>query len=179
MPPLPNDFETAWEIIKSNARRWREKGRVIPSLHNRRGSGNTIDSVDDIYAEPFIEAMLAGDWGALDPWSCFLHESSLSSSSIPRLRDTPVLVVYGSEDTLVVPEFQQEDFALLCEQGWSLEQIECAQAPHAEGTLWSLPAQLDWLRARLDGVPQDPSTVCVWNEPVCCPATPAEQACGE
>jgi hypothetical protein len=47
MPPLPNDFETAWEIIKSNARRWREKGRVIPSLHNRRGSGNTIDSVDE------------------------------------------------------------------------------------------------------------------------------------
>ncbi len=139
----------------------------------------TIDSVDDIYTEPFIEAMLAGDWDALDPWSCFLHESSLSSSSIPRLRDTPVLAVYGSEDTLVVPAYQEEDFALLCEQGWSLERIECAQAPHAEGTLWSLPAQLDWLRERLAGTPRDPEGICVWNEPVCCPATPKEEACGE
>ncbi len=138
---------------------------------------DSIDEVSDIYTQDFIEALLGSDWDAIEPWACFLHESSVSSSSIPLLRHTPVLAVYGSEDTLVVPEAQQDDFVLLCEQGWQLEQLECAMAPHAEGTLWSLPTQLDWLRDRLAGVEQDPAQACVWNEPVCCEATPEDVGC--
>ena len=79
----------------------------------------------------------------------------------------------------MVPGYQHDDFDQLCEQGWNLEQLECAVAGHAEGTLWSLPAQLDWLRARLAGVEQDPAKACVWNPPECCPATPEDVACGE
>jgi dienelactone hydrolase len=138
---------------------------------------DSIDEVSDIYTAAFIQAVLTGAWDQIEPWSCYIHESSASSASIPRLRSTPVLAVYGSEDTLVVPAYQRDDFDLLCDQGWDLEQLECAYAGHAEGTLWSLPTQLDWLRDRLAGVERDPSRGCVWNEPVCCPATPDEVAC--
>ncbi len=138
---------------------------------------DTIDEVSDIYTQDIIEALLASDWDAIEPWSCYLHESSVSSSSIPRLRETPMLAVYGSEDTLVVPELQQDDFELLCEQGWQLEQLECDMAAHAEGTLWSLPTQLDWLRDRIAGVELDAGRACVWNEPTCCEATPEDVDC--
>jgi dienelactone hydrolase len=140
---------------------------------------DSIDEVGDIYTQAFMDAVLAGDWDQAEPWGCYVHESSVSSSSIPRLRATPVLAVYGSEDTLVVPEVQRADYELLCEQGWKLEQLECAMAGHAEGTLWSLPLQLDWLRARLAGEAQDPARACTWNPPECCPATPEDLGCGD
>ncbi len=140
---------------------------------------DTIDEVSDIYTQDFIDGLLASDWDAIEPWSCYLHESSVSSSSIPLLRQTPVLAVYGSEDTLVVPEQQRDDFGLLCDQGWQLEQLECDLAGHAEGTLWSLPTQLAWLRDRLAGVAQDAARSCVWHEPCCCEATPEDLGCGD
>jgi len=136
---------------------------------------DSIDSVDDIYAAEFIEAALAGDWDAVEPWGCFIRQNSVSQSSIPRLRDTPLLAVYGSEDSLVVPAFQADDFDLLCEQGWNMEHIECAAAAHAEGTLWSLQEQVDWLRARIAGEPLD--APCQRTAPRCCSATPEKVAC--
>ncbi len=129
-----------------------------------------IEAVEDIYAQPFIDAVLAGDWDAIDPWSCFLRENSVSTSSIARLRSTPVLTVYGELDTLVVPALQEANYAELCADGWQLQQIQCQGAPHAETTLWSLNEQVAWLRDRLDGEPLQSS--CVWNGPVCCSASP-------
>ena len=131
-----------------------------------------VDEVEDIYTPAFQQAVLAGDWGAIEPWSCFLRENSVSSSSIPSLRSTPVLTVYGQEDTLVVPAFQEADFGVLCDQGWQLEQLQCEGAPHAETTLWSLDEQVDWLRARLAGEAR--GATCAWSEPVCCSASPED-----
>ena len=131
-----------------------------------------VDSVEDIFAQPFIDAVRAGDWDDIEPWSCFVHENSVSTSSITRLRSTPTLTVYGELDTLVVPAFQEADFAALCANGWQLQQLQCQGAPHAETTLWSLDEQVTWLRARLDGEPLD--STCVWSGPVCCSATPED-----
>ena len=131
-----------------------------------------LDEVEDIYAAPFIDAVRAGDWDAIEPWSCFLRENSVSSSSVARLRSTPMLTVYGQEDTLVVPSLQRDDFATLCGQGWQLQQLQCEAAPHAETTLWSLDEQVAWLRQRLAG--QELAGACTWNEPVCCSASPED-----
>jgi dienelactone hydrolase len=131
-----------------------------------------VDAVEDIYTQSFIDAVRAGDWDSIEPWSCFIRENSVSTSSIERLRSTPLLTVYGELDTLVVPALQEADFGQLCDDGWALQQLQCLGAPHAETTLWSLNEQVDWLRARLDGEPLDES--CVWNGPVCCSASPAD-----
>ncbi len=131
-----------------------------------------VDAVEDIYTQSFIDAVRTEDWHAIEPWSCFLRENSVSSSSIERLRDTPLLTVYGELDTLVVPGLQEADFEHLCDGGWTLQQLRCLGAPHAETTLWSLNEQVDWLRDRLAGEPLAES--CVFNEPVCCSASPVD-----
>ena len=131
-----------------------------------------VDAVEDIYAQAYIDAVRAGDWDAVEPWSCFLRENSVSTTSIARLRDTPVLTVYGELDTLVVPSLQESDFATMCSDGWPLQQMQCLGAPHAETTLWSLDEQVTWLRARLAGEPL--GTTCDWSGPVCCSASPEE-----
>lgn len=131
-----------------------------------------VDAVEDIYVQEFIDAVLADDWDAVDPWSCFLRENSVSTSSITRLRDTPILTVYGEMDTLVVPPLQEADFQAMCDAGWPLQQLQCLGAPHAETTLWSLNEQVAWLRARLDGEPL--GTTCTWSGQVCCSASPEE-----
>jgi len=131
-----------------------------------------VDSTEAIFAPGFLAAVRADDWDAIDPWSCFLVENSATTSSVERLSDTPVLVVHGELDPLVIPDHQQAGFTALCDQGWALEHLQCADAPHAESTLWSLDEQLDWLRARLDGVPAEPG--CQWAEPTCCSASPPD-----
>ena len=131
-----------------------------------------VDAVEDIYAQSFIDAVLAGDWDAIEPWSCFLRENSVSTSSITRKRTTPMLTVYGELDTLVVPALQEANFAALCSNGWQLQQLQCQGAPHAETTLWSLNEQVAWLRDRLDGEPLE--SPCTWNAPVCCSASPED-----
>jgi len=131
-----------------------------------------VDAVEDIYAQTFIDAVRADDWDAVDPWSCFVRENSVSTSSIATLRSTPVLTVYGELDTLVVPGFQEADFAALCDDGWQLQQLQCQGAGHAETTLWSIDEQVTWLRARLAGEPLESS--CVFNAPPCCSASPED-----
>jgi dienelactone hydrolase len=131
-----------------------------------------VDAVEDIYAQAFIEAVRAGDWDAIEPWSCFLRENSVSTSSITRKRSTPLLTVYGELDTLVVPPLQEADFGTLCADGWQLQQLQFLGAPHAETTLWSLNEQVAWLHDRLDGQPLE--SPCTWNGPVCCSASPED-----
>ena len=134
------------------------------------------DEVTDIYEEAFVESVRAGDWAAIEPWSCFLHENSVSTTSVERRRETPVLTVFGELDDLVIPSVQRDDWEQLCADGWSLEHLQCQGAGHAETTLFSIPEQLDWLRDRLADRPQ--GEVCRWTEPVCC-AGSNEEACAE
>ncbi len=134
------------------------------------------ETVAEIYEQAFIDAILSEDWDAIDPWSCYLAENSVSLSSVERLRNTPMLTVYGEADDLVIAEVQRDDWGRLCEDGWSLEHLQCQGAGHAETTLFSLPEQLSWLRSRLAGEPQ--GGTCQWTEPVCC-AGSNEEACAD
>ncbi len=132
--------------------------------------------VSDVYEQGFIDAVQAGLWDEIEPWSCFLRENSVSTTSVERLQSPPVLTVFGELDDLVIPAVQRADWDRLCAQGWTLEHLLCRGAGHAEATLYSIPEQLDWLRDRLDGVPLP--TTCAWTEPVCCTGSP-DGACGD
>jgi len=131
-----------------------------------------VDATEAIFAPEFLTAVRAGDWDALQPWSCFLDENSVATNSVERLRDTPLLVVHGELDPLVIPRHQRAGYRTLCDRGWLLEHLQCLGAPHGETTLWSLDEQVDWLRARLDGAPAPPG--CTWAEPTCCSASPSD-----
>lgn len=138
-------------------------------------AGDVLDDatqISDIFAPEFVSAVQSGDWEAIEPWSCFLRENSPATTSIPRLSDVPLLVVFGENDNLVHTPTQSEDLETLCGQGYRLEYLECADAGHADGALWSLPEQLAWVADRLAGLPLDPTRLCQRTAPVQCSAAP-------
>ncbi len=128
--------------------------------------------VTDIYDADFVAAVRAGDWDAIEPWSCYLRENSPATTSIPRVVDRPLLVVFGENDNLVHTPTQAADFERLCSRGYRLEYLECADAGHADGALWSLPEQLAWIEDRLAGEPLDAGRLCQRTAPVQCSAAP-------
>lgn len=138
--------------------------------------GIEADEVSDIYIPEFSSAVLDGRWEDVSPWGCYFDENSLATSSVPPLRATPTLMVYGENDTLVVTSTQVPDFDQLCEQGYQLDYYECAGAGHVDGATWSLPEQYDWLQARLAGEPIPQAEVCLRQAPVCCQGSP-ENVC--
>ncbi len=138
------------------------------------GEGLDADTVEAIYVQPFIDAVLEGRWDEVEPWTCYFQENSLATSSLAPLRFTPTLMAYAENDDLVVTEPQREDFVQLCKMGYQLEYRECQGAGHSEGALWSLPYQLQWLRDRLAGLEIPPEKLCQVTAPVCCSASPEE-----
>ena len=129
-----------------------------------------------MYTDDFREKVSAEDWDAVEPWSCYLTENSIVETSVQPLRYTPTLLVLSELDELVITEPMREGYDRLCEnenQMW--EYLECKNANHASGALWSLPEQFDWLKERLAGVPVDPGKICKRTDPVCCSGTPADQ----
>ena len=111
-------------------------------------------------------------WDEVEPWSCYMKENSLPTSSVPPLRYTPTLMVYSENDEIIIAEPMRTAYDQLCEMGYQLEYLECANADHVAGALWSLPEQFDWMEARLEGQAIDGSKVCKRHEAVCCSATP-------
>jgi hypothetical protein len=121
------------------------------------GGGLEVDAddVDDLFAPGFVAAARSGDWGAVDPFGCFLAEASLPWMSIPALRWTPTMLVFGTDDTVVDLEAQQPGVAALCDAGARLTTLVCDGGDHAYAGLWSIPEQEAFVRDRLAGVPFD------------------------
>ena len=147
---------------------------VYPQEECNPGEGLDADEVSDIYTQGFIDAVLAEDWDAVAPWGCFFEENSVATSSVAPLRFVPTLMIYSEDDELVWTDTQVDDFDRLCAQGYQLEYLECQDAGHTDGALWSLPYQLDFINARLAGEPIDEDALCVRTPPVCCPASPED-----
>jgi hypothetical protein len=127
--------------------------------------------VDYIYKKDFIDAVLAGNLSGMNPWDCYLDENSLATSSVKPLRFTPTFMVYSEKDDLVVTEPMRQDFDRLCGLGYKLKYLECKNAGHADGAVWSIKEQLGWIKDRLSGLPL-PDDMCKREAPVCCSATP-------
>jgi hypothetical protein len=138
-------------------------GRLPEALYDGCDAGDVVDDatrLEQVFATDLLTRVQADGWDAASPWSCYLRENSFGTTSIERLRDTPTLVVLSEDDDLVYTPVIREDFDRLCDQGYRLEYLECADAGHAEGAGWSLPEQVAWVQARLAGEPIDPVRLC-------------------
>ena len=125
-----------------------------------------LSTVEDVYVPSFIEAASTEDWAAIEPFSCYLRQSTLHETTIPHDNDTPTLYVVSGEDELVAADVVRADFSVLCGQGYRLEYLECEGADHTEGAVDSLPYQRDWVAARLAGEVLEGE--CVQTEPLDC-----------
>ncbi len=142
---------------------------VIEALATQcSGGGNPLDgtsTVQEVYRQDFIDAVLADDWASAEPWACMLERAQLSESVIPRGSGAPVLYQVSENDELVVGATGRADAPRLCEAGYELEYLECAGADHVSGAADSLPYQLRWAFDRMAGEPIVP---CELGEPVVC-----------
>lgn len=131
-----------------------------------------ISSPDQIYAQPFLSNCAAGDWDEAQPWGCFLAENSVRFTSVPRISDTPFLVLFGETDTLVSTDIEREEAQLLCQAGYRLQYRECAGAGHTQAPGQAMRFFLDWMKARIEGQPLAQDDICVIHgpQPQCGPA---------
>lgn len=125
-----------------------------------------IEAVSDVWREDFVSALEAGAWDQVQPWSCYMDESSIVSSPVPYRSAAPVLLVTGEEDDLAWAPAAREDVEPMCELGYTVEHVECVGADHVSAAVDSLPVQLAWLEARLRGDPV--ADACRVTEPVVC-----------
>ena len=130
------------------------------------GLFDDLDSIEQIYVPSFAQAASTEDWAAIEPFSCYLRQSTIHATEIPRDNDTPTLFVVSGEDTLVAADVVRDDFVNLCGDGYRLEYLECAGASHSEGAVDSLPYQREWVAARLSG--ETLEGACVPTEPLDC-----------
>ncbi len=132
--------------------------------------------VGDLFTGEFIADAAAGalptdpDAGDLGAFGCLLAESGLRDSAVPHDSEAPVFIVQAEDDDLVWSPPTEADIPALCEQGYVIEHRVCADADHVSGAVDSLPEQLDWIFARLDGDPLDAPCVLAEPEP-CAPLT--------
>jgi hypothetical protein len=133
-----------------------------------------VSTLDQLFTAQFLQSMAAYGLSGTEPYGCFLRENSLTTTSVARADDTPVLYVLAENDELVDTAAERTSFDTLCAQGQRLQYLECANASHVEGPLWSIVTQRDWIHARFAGEPLDPGVFCVRGEPIACDAKPIE-----
>ncbi len=127
------------------------------------------DSVTDVYETAFIDAVAGGDLAKLVPWGCIAAENSLPHTSVPQLGEARILMVLGQNDELVDETVEKAAFQTLCEQGYHLQLIDCADGTHAETAVSTLPLQLEWMAACLADQPSSIGGVeCAPAEPILC-----------
>lgn len=133
-------------------------------------------SLEALYTSTFLDAVTADGVAAVDPVGCWLRESSLTETSIPRIASSDpghgLLFVVGEEDTLIHPPIERAAYDTLCAAGMPLQYLECAGAGHVPATLWAIPEVLDFLDARRAGEPFTPE--CARPAPTRCRGTPDE-----
>ncbi len=133
------------------------------------GLFDAASGVEDVFSPDFLASAQVGAWDDLDPWRCYLEQATLRRSAVPRGGDGPVLFVIAGADDLVVAEVERADVPLLCDAGYTLDVLECADASHVDGAARSLPYQLEWVRDRFAGLPVHDAT-CVLPESIDCDA---------
>ena len=136
--------------------------------------GDTLDSIttlEQLYTPQLLSASQQPDWANFEPWRCYADENTLGLSTVPRLDDTPLLMVLAQNDTLVDPAVERASFTRLCEQGYRVAFLECADTKHTQGFFFSLDDQLDFVAARLASEPM-PATTCQLQPARTCASDP-------
>jgi dienelactone hydrolase len=96
---------------------------------------------------------------------CFVRESSLHHTSVPRIDETPAIVVLAGDDELVNADVERAAIERMCSEGYRLRPQVCEGAQHAEGFLWAVDDIMDFFEARFAGEPFD--EVCAAREGRC------------
>ncbi|MCK5809069.1 hypothetical protein KAH37_08810 [bacterium] len=130
------------------------------------------DTLEKIFTAKLLAEAPKGDDFMKDmaPWGCYMRENSLNYTSIPRLDTTPAFMILSEKDNLVLPHIERESMTDLCEQGYEIQFMECAEASHSKGFVWSLDNQMDWLDDRYQNKPM--TDVCTLHDAVRCASTP-------
>lgn len=130
------------------------------------GKTKALKTIADVYQPGFISALTSDTLA--EPWACMLKENSATTMTPPRLRDAPVLMVYGDNDDLVPPAFEEANFLALCKQGYRLRWHGCKDEGHAAAAVKSLPFAMQWLADRLEKKALVAETLCVVQASVTC-----------
>ena len=116
---------------------------------------DTPATLDALFTTSFLDAVATAGVESVAPAGCWLRESSLTTTSVPRLAHTAagygILWVVGSEDTLIHPPIERAAYDTLCAAGMPLEYLECEGASHTEASVWAIPELLEFLDARRAG----------------------------
>jgi len=159
--PLTDVFtDKAPESVASNVYKWMSGGCDVA------GKIKDLSEIDELYSGALIKALQ--DDKVADPWKCYLAENSVSTTSVKRLRDVPILMTYAEKDDLALPSVEKPAFADLCKQGYRLQWRECKGLGHAEGAAFVLPEALAWIGARLKGDKLDSAGLCKVQAPASC-----------
>ena len=67
------------------------------------------------------------------------------------------MIITAEDDELAWPGPVHDDIPELCEQGYSIEHVQCAGADHVAGAIETLPVQVRWLKERADGMQPNPN----------------------
>ena len=134
---------------------------------NEFGGLGEIAEVSDLFTPKAIDALATGAPDSFQPWSCFLEQSTLRTTTIPYQANTPTLVILAEDDDLAIAAPARSDVEVLCAQGHRIEHLECAGAGHVDAAVDTIALQLAWAQARAGGDAWD-AEVCVINEPIDC-----------
>jgi hypothetical protein len=127
-----------------------------------------VDSVADIYLPDFISKARAGQWDQLYPWGCYLEQSSVGRSTVPRISDTPILSMYGELDELSQPEAELASMKRLCDMGYRIEYHVCAGLGHVPAGAAAFIHMFSWTKDRLAGNPWPTAAICTDSAPIDC-----------
>jgi predicted esterase len=129
-----------------------------------------VKSQADLFSTQFIDSVSAGSWATSKPWYyCVTAENSIGLTSVKRKSSTPIYYVTAEKDELIPIEASRKAYDEMCAAGYSMNYLECKDALHTPGGLWSMPEQFMWANDRLAGKPL--SNPCVRTAPVCCEAS--------
>lgn len=131
-------------------------------------------TLEDVFAPSLLEAAAAGELAAHEPFGCYLAQNGLTSTDVARLGPSHasygILVVLGSNDTLVHTPIERDAYDASCAAGMPLAYLECEGASHTAATAWALPEIFAFLEARERDEPFDP--ICSRPPAVRCEGTP-------
>lgn len=116
--------------------------------------GDALDpttQLADLFTPEFLTSAQA-DIATTMPVGCWLRESSLTVTSIPRINPASpsygILFVVGSNDQLIHPPIERAAYDTLCAAGTPLQYLECEGASHTQTTGWAVPEVFNFLDAR-------------------------------
>lgn len=111
--------------------------------------GASVASFTDAYRA----AGLQPGFGNYMPWTCYMRENTLETSSVPKKDSIPSMFLLAANDQLVNTPVERVAFQTLCGQGHVLQYLECTDATHTKPLTYAFDQWLDFLEDRLAGKP--------------------------